>query len=66
MEPNAFGANAPDQLVRTSTNNVEHWAFVPNPLPPNLTLTTSMWTCISEADRALGELAGLGRNTDKP
>lgn len=42
------------------------WAFVPNPLPPALTWTPRLITALSEADRALGELAGLGRNLVNP
>lgn len=43
-----------------------YWAFVPNPLPPALTWTPELITVLSEADRALGELAGLGRSLLNP
>jgi len=36
-------------------------AFVPNPLPPNLMMDTEFVRILSDADRALGELSGLGR-----
>jgi Fic family protein len=51
------------QFVRTIN---EAWAFVPNPLPPALTWTSELINDLSEADRALGELAGLGRTLVNP
>jgi Fic family protein len=36
-------------------------AFVPNPLPPNITPTWELMRINSEADRALSELSGLAR-----
>lgn len=41
-------------------------AFVPNPLPPNLPLDTELVRTLSDTDRALGELAGLGRMIPNP
>lgn len=41
-------------------------AFVPHPLPPKLTLDLELVRTLSEADRALGELAGLGRTLTNP
>ena len=43
-----------------------YWAFVPNPLPPALAWTAELVAALSEADRALGELAGLGRSLPNP
>jgi Fic family protein len=51
------------QVVRTIN---DAWAFVPDPLPPTLTWTPELINDLSEADRALGELAGLGRNLVNP
>ena len=42
------------------------WAFVPNPLPPAFRWTGGLVWALSEADRALGELAGLGRSLPNP
>ena len=42
------------------------WAFVPAPLPPELAYGTQLFAILSEADRALGELAGLGRTLPNP
>lgn len=35
-------------------------AFVPDPLPPGLVLDAALVGRLSAADRAIGELAGLG------
>jgi Fic family protein len=43
-----------------------YWAFAPNPLPPKLTWTPALLESLSEADRALGELAGLGQALPNP
>jgi len=51
------------QVMRTID---DVWAFVPHPLPPTLTWSPRLINTLSEADRALGELAGLGRNLVNP
>ena len=43
-----------------------YWAFAPNPLPPSLNLTWDLVGQISEADRALSELAGVARTLPNP
>ena len=43
-------------------DGTSYWAFAPNALPPPFTLDAPLFLALSEADRALGELAGLGRN----
>jgi len=43
------------------------FAFVPNPLPPtNFTWDSELVENLSAADRALGELAGIGRSLPNP
>lgn len=42
------------------------WAFVPAALPPKLDYGPPLVAALSEADRALGELAGLGRTLPNP
>jgi Fic family protein len=42
------------------------WAFVPVPIPPKLDYGPPLVAALSEADRALGELAGLGRTLPNP
>ncbi|MBI2303329.1 MAG: Fic family protein [Chloroflexi bacterium] len=43
-----------------------YWAFVPHPMPPPLDFTPELVSALSEADRALGELAGIGRTLPNP
>ncbi len=63
MKPDAFRESPTGRLVHTPTG---FWAFVPNPLPPPLEWTSSLVTALSEASRAMGELAGLGRSVPNP
>jgi len=63
MEPSQFTEACWGRVVRTPSG---HWAFVPNPLPPPLKWTDSLVSLLSRADRALGELSGLGENLPNP
>lgn len=63
MKPESFSANAPGQVIRTSEG---HWAFLPDPLPPKLDLSLETIQLLSEADRALGQLAGVGETLPNP
>ncbi|MFC2029678.1 Fic family protein [Chloroflexota bacterium] len=63
MNPEVF-CNSPAGRVFRAPRG--YWAFVPNPLPPVLPWTVGLVNSLSEADRALGELAGLGRSLPNP
>jgi len=63
MDPNAFRDSPAGRLTRSLRG---YWAFLPNPLPPNLSWSTELVNALSRADRALGELAGLGRALPNP
>jgi Fic family protein len=63
MHPADFGEQAPGRLIRTPQS---YWAFVPYPLPPAINLTWDLVGQISEADRAVSELAGLARTLPNP
>jgi len=54
------------QLVIVGTGDTSYRAFVPNPLPPRLDFAGDLVFVLSEADRSLGELAGLGRCMANP
>jgi len=41
-------------------------AFIPNPLPPNIKWSDKILRVLSEADRAIGNLAGEGRQLSNP
>jgi Fic family protein len=58
-----FAKNAPGQLKQAA---VGFLTFEPDPLPPRLSLDMDMIRQITDAERALGELAGLGRMLPNP
>lgn len=56
--------NSPSgRLIRTPA---DYWSYAPNPLPPDIRWTSDLVTALSDADRALGELAGLGQSLPNP
>jgi len=63
MDVEAF-RDSPAGWVTRATGG--YWAFVPTPLPPTFPWTSDLVAVLSEADRALGELAGLGRSLLNP
>ena len=66
MTPDAFTVHSSGRVIRVGQGQTAYWAFVPNPLPPPLTFDAALIRALSEADRALGELAGLGRTFPNP
>jgi len=63
MKPEDFSASAPGQIIRTPEG---HAAFLPDPLPPKLGFSLATMHLLSEADRALGQLAGVGETLPNP
>lgn len=63
MDLDVFRNSPAGRLIRTQT---DCWAFVPHPLPPKISWTPDLIAALSKADRALGELAGLGRSLPNP
>lgn len=63
MDRTDFARDAPGKLVKATE---DCWAFVPHPLPPTLQLDRGTIRELSEADHALGELAGVGRILPNP
>ena len=57
LKPKDLRRSAPGAMRRTSDGL---WTFVPEPLPPKLDFTAGLVRRIADAERALGELAGLG------
>lgn len=59
-----------DFINSTSGNCIKtskgYWAFMPNPLPPQIDYDKSLIRHLSEADRLLGELSGTGRLLPNP
>lgn len=62
MGPSRFGDHSPGRLVKVGGGDAAFWAFVPDRLPPQLTLDMSLLMELSQADRAVGELEGLGQD----
>jgi Fic family protein len=58
-----FAPNAPGRLVRSFQG---HLTFLPSALPPLLVYDPALVGLLSEADLALGELAGVGRMLPNP
>jgi Fic family protein len=63
MNPDDFTKEKPGRLMRAPQG---YWAFVPDPLPPPLSIDWDLANRLSEADRALSELGGLARNLPNP
>ncbi len=66
MDPERFKDSPSGRLARAGRGTATYWAFLPNPLPPSLELSRELVRTLSAADRALGELAGLGRSLANP
>lgn len=62
MDKDAFVNSPSGHLRKIGAGDAAYWAFLPHPLPPQLAFSFELVAALSEADRALGELAGLGRN----
>jgi hypothetical protein len=63
MNSKDFTSDAPGDLVRNMDGNL---AYLPRPLPPAINWTSSLVTAITEAESALGRLAGLGERFPRP
>ena len=63
MDAKGFTDQAAGRILRAPQG---YDAFVPNPLPPDLAWTPSIVSLLSRADRALGELSGIGRALPNP
>jgi Fic family protein len=66
MNPDIFRNSPSGRVIQVGQGTAAHWAFVPNPLPPPLSFDAALICLLSDADRALGELAGLGRALPNP
>ena len=66
MEPERFHNSPAGRLIKVGQGEIAYWAFIPHPLPPDLALDWELVRSLSEADRTLSELAGLGRTMPNP
>jgi Fic family protein len=65
MDPTRFGAPEFGRVVRTPGPHGFH-TFIPAPVPRRLEIDAETVLALSEADRALGRLAGAGRLLPNP
>lgn len=65
MEPSRFVARRFGRVVKTPGAH-GYYTFIPEPIPRTLTLSNDCVLLLSEADRALGRLAGAGRLLPNP
>lgn len=63
LDPKDFKESTVGRCLKTPQG---YWAFIPNALPPELSYTLELTGLLSEADRALGQLAGVGRLLPNP
>lgn len=63
MDPSRFSKPSAGRVIKTLDG---HPAFLPTPLPPEIDLSFDLVRRLSEADRALGTLAGIGRILPNP
>lgn len=54
------------RIIAAGPRSARYSAFVPDQLPPAIEYTGQLMTLLSESDRALGELNGLGRMLPTP
>jgi Fic family protein len=66
MDPERFRHSPAGRPVKIGAEKYAYWAYIPDPLPPSLSLSLPLLQALSRADRALGELAGLGRTIANP
>lgn len=66
MDLQDFENSTTGRLVETTIHLTHYRAFVPNPLPPEIPPSWTLTKLVSEADRALSELAGVGRMIPEP
>jgi Fic family protein len=66
MDLSSFGENPAGLPLKLGANATAYWAFLPNPLPPDLEFDLALARTLSEATGALGELAGLAATLPNP
>ena len=63
MDRDRFKSSTAGKVIKTDR---DYRAFMPNPLPPSITYSKEIVTLLSEADRQLGNLSGLGTLLPNP
>ena len=63
MRPQDFQSTDAGKVIKTKTG---YWAFVPNPLPPQIVWPDRLLSRLSQADRSLARLEGVGASFPAP
>jgi len=63
MDINRFKNIKAGKIIKTER---DYWAFVPNPLPPPIVYNKEIVSLLSDADRQLGNLSGVGALLPNP
>lgn len=63
MQPSDFRQDRYGEILKVPQG---YWAYSPNPLPPDIDITLDLVKQLSDADRALSELAGVARTLPNP
>jgi Fic family protein len=66
MDPGRYQAHQAGQPLRVGRGDAAYWAFAPSPIPRRITISTDAVFELSEADRAVGALSGLGARLPNP
>ena len=66
MDIERFGKSPSGKVIEVGQGEAAYSAFIPNPLPPEIEFDMELILALSDADRSLGELSGLGRNIPNP
>lgn len=66
MDYRTFQNSPAGRVLYTTGRDYYYWAFVPHPLPPVVAWTAELVATLSQADRSLGELSGLGWQLPNP
>jgi len=66
MDSARFVSTRAGRVIRVNPGAAEYVAFHPSPLPRELELARELVLALSEADQAVGRLAGLGRQLPNP
>ncbi len=66
MNPSDFEGTTAGNVIKTGPQEAPYWAFIPNPLPPEMRADWNLTGILSQADRSLSEVSGLGRGLANP
>jgi Fic family protein len=66
VDPDRYAAPLIGRPLRVGQGDASYWAFAPAPIPRQVELSASTILELSEADRAVGALAGLGGQRPNP